>query len=152
MSAYYNEIDEYAAQWLRNLTPSGKAARLWQCHRPASGGGSDRRMDGVRAVRPPDRPAPRAARVPLEKDTQRKGNEYAKSKGWLARKFVSPGNNGVPDYIYFRESVCVLVEWKKPGRRLSKVQEMQINAMRRAGMQVYVLDSCDSVTLSLVFD
>lgn len=108
---------------------------------------------GSAPVKPP---APNTAkptvRKPREKDIEKKGNDYAKSRGWLVRKFVSPGNNGVPDRLYFREGKCVLVEWKAERGKTSKAQDMQINALRKAGMEVYVCDSADSVLMSMIFD
>lgn len=102
-------------------------------------------------MKPPTDTTP-VVRVANERDIEKKGNEYAKSKGWLVRKFVSPGNNGAPDRIYFREGKVILVEWKKPKGKTTKAQDVQINALRRAGMNVYIVDDAHPALLSLIFD
>ncbi|MES3001351.1 MAG: VRR-NUC domain-containing protein [Pseudomonadota bacterium] len=89
-----------------------------------------------------------------EKPVEKTGTAYAQSKGWLVYKFVSPGNAGVPDRVYFREGKCVLVEWKRPSKnpKAKKRQEMQHNRLRRAGMAVYLLDDAHPALLSMIFD
>jgi len=75
----------------------------------------------------------------LEKDIERKAVAAAKARGWISYKFVSPQQRGVPDRIFFREGKTVLIEFKRPGTgRLSKLQELQINRLREAGIPVAV--------------
>lgn len=88
----------------------------------------------------------------LEKEIEKKGNEYAESKGWLQYKFVSPASRGVPDRIYFRDGRTLLVEWKRDGEEPTKLQEKQIKRIRDQGIEVHVIDNCNPFTLMLVFD
>ena len=76
--------------------------------------------------------------IELEKDIERKAVTAAKARGWISYKFVSPQQRGVPDRIFFREGKTVLIEFKRPGGRLSKLQELQINRLREAGIPVAV--------------
>lgn len=94
----------------------------------------------------------KTAKPVREKRVEQDVRDYAKSKGWLCYKFTSPGNNGVPDRIFFREGKTLLAEIKQAGKKPSPRQEMQINALRRAGMAVYVIDDAHPALLSLIFD
>jgi hypothetical protein len=101
---------------------------------------------------PDQTPEPFLVRKVLEKDIEQKGNAYARAHGWLQRKFKSPGRAGALDQIYFREGRCIVVEWKRPGGVLSKLQEMEIKALRQAGIEVYVLNDASPELLSMIFD
>lgn len=80
-----------------------------------------------------------------EGQIQKRCVEWAKRNGWKARKYVTPGNNGAPDYLFRRPyGICVWVEFKAPGGRLSANQELEIADMRKDGFTVYVCDSFDS--------
>ena len=85
----------------------------------------------------------------LEKDIERKAVAAAKARGWISYKFVSPQQRGVPDRIFFREGKTVLIEFKRPGGRLSKLQELQINRLREAGIPVAVCYSVDEAIEAL---
>ncbi len=64
----------------------------------------------------------------------------AKQAGWLALKFVSPGNAGVPDRMLISpEGRIIFVELKTETGRLSKMQKAQIERLRRHGQDVRVL-------------
>ena len=69
--------------------------------------------------------------------------KYAKSKGWLVYKFVSPGNRGVPDRVMLRNGVIIFVEFKAAGKQPNKLQHNVINRIRKAGFKVYIVDSID---------
>jgi hypothetical protein len=88
----------------------------------------------------------------LEKEIEKKGNEYAESKGWVQFKFVSPATRGVPDRIYFRDGRTLLVEWKRNGEVPTKLQAKQIKKIQDQGIEVHVVDNCNPVTLMFVFD
>ncbi len=66
----------------------------------------------------------------------------AKKIGGKAYKFISPGNNGVPDRL-----VCLpggriaFVETKAPGRTSTDLQKLQQERLRKMGFVVTVLDS-----------
>lgn len=62
--------------------------------------------------------------------------------GGKAYKFVSPGNDGVPDRMVCLPGGCVVfVELKAPGKRSTKLQELQQKKLRDLGFPVWVIDS-----------
>jgi hypothetical protein len=67
--------------------------------------------------------------------------EYAESRGCLARKFSSPGNKGVLDYIYFIHGVCFLIEYKAPGKKASKLQKDFAEELSAAGIVCRCVDA-----------
>jgi len=81
----------------------------------------------------------------LEKDIQKACVEWARSRGWWARKFSSPANRSVPDYLFAiripGRSVKVAVEFKAPGKTSTDAQIEEQEAMRLAGWQVWEIDS-----------
>jgi|TARA_R110000803_G_scaffold116981_1_gene185536 Holliday junction resolvase len=76
----------------------------------------------------------------LEKTIEKQVCDYAKQKGWLVYKFVSPGQRGVPDRIFLREGSCFFIEFKATGKKPSKLQWRKINELRDIGFDVYVID------------
>jgi hypothetical protein len=80
-----------------------------------------------------------------ERALQNKCIRKAKALGWLAYKFASPANRGVPDVIFIYDGRVVFIEFKNPdGKgRLSALQKHTINLMRNNGAQVFVVDSED---------
>lgn len=65
--------------------------------------------------------------------------------GFLCMKFTSPGRAGVPDRVFVTPMGTVFVETKRPGGRLRRLQEEVIEKMRRAGAEVYVVDTVAGV-------
>ena len=67
----------------------------------------------------------------------------ARKHGWLVRKFASPGRRGVPDRLFMRNGVSLFIEFKATGKRASHQQKTEHNNIRRAGIEVYVIDSIE---------
>lgn len=64
-----------------------------------------------------------------------------------AYKWVSPGNDGVPDRIViFPGRAPVFVELKSETGRLSALQSVQINRLRDLGQTVCVVKGIDGVS------
>jgi len=74
---------------------------------------------------------------------EKKVSDYAKLLGWLTYKFTSPQNRGVPDRIYFREGVTLLIEFKAPGKTPTKLQQSHIKKLKDQLINVYVVDSIE---------
>ena len=77
----------------------------------------------------------------LERDIQKKCVAYARKNGWWARKFTAQGRRSVPDYIFARSGEVVFVEFKRPGGKVTELQEEEHKEMRAAGLVVLVIDS-----------
>jgi Holliday junction resolvase len=67
--------------------------------------------------------------------------------GWLVRKVSYEGRRGCPDLICMRGGEVVFIEVKHPGGtgRLSRYQELEIERIRGAGVEVLVADSLSDI-------
>ena len=66
--------------------------------------------------------------------------------GGRAYKFVSPGNDGVPDrLVCLPGGIAVFVELKAPGKTTRPLQDVQIERLRALGFRVEVVDSYEAV-------
>lgn len=90
----------------------------------------------------------------LESDIERKHRALAMSFGWFVEKIIRVARNGFPDRFYASahpKHICpfcnrgrvVLIEWKRPGGRVSKQQEVRHTQLRSAGVEVHVVDNLD---------
>ena len=70
-------------------------------------------------------------------------NRYAKSKGWLVYKFVSPNNRGVPDRMYIKDGKMFFIEFKAPGKKLSPLQRTHRLQIQDQGFMVFVVSSVE---------
>ncbi|GHU68101.1 hypothetical protein FACS1894184_09290 [Clostridia bacterium] len=77
----------------------------------------------------------------LEKDLERRLVDAIKKMGGLCLKFVSPGNDGMPDRIVLFEGGKVgFVEVKRHGQRPRPLQLYRLSILQDLGLKVYVLD------------
>lgn len=77
-----------------------------------------------------------------ERDIEAYLRDEIQKVGGRAYKFVSPGNNGVPDrMILLPGGRIVFVETKAPGKTPTALQTAQITKIRALGFQVYIIDS-----------
>jgi len=74
----------------------------------------------------------------LEADVQSACVAYARSKGFWARKFSSPANRSVPDYLFAKHPVKLAVEFKAPGKSSTKAQTEEQGLMMDAGWTMWV--------------
>lgn len=121
--------------WLNESIAASEKSRSWNVKDPFDTATEDfiaRRM---------------TPRRPLEKDIQKACVDWARECGWWARKFVSPANRSVPDYLFSKmidgKQYAVAVEFKAPGklRTLTTVQKEEQEAMRYAGWLVVTHDN-----------
>lgn len=76
-----------------------------------------------------------------EKQIEQKLVKEIKANGGLALKFVSPGNDGVPDrLLLFPGGKAAFAELKAPGENPRTLQRRQIERLRKLGFKVYVID------------
>jgi Holliday junction resolvase len=78
-----------------------------------------------------------------ESRVERTVNEYARGRGWLAFKWVSTSQRGVPDCIYFKDGECLMIEFKAPGNRATPYQNAIHRKLKEHGFHVYVVDNID---------
>ncbi|PHS06387.1 MAG: nuclease [Blastopirellula sp.] len=77
--------------------------------------------------------------APIEK----KVTEFAKAKGWISYKWVSPNYRGVPDRLFFKASQIIIIEFKATGRKPSKLQAHIHKKLEKEGFEVHVIDSIE---------
>lgn len=73
-----------------------------------------------------------------EKDIQNACVAWMRARGYWARKFSSPANRSVPDYLFSHMLWDKLaVEFKAPGKTSTDAQTEEQEAMRAAGWEVW---------------
>lgn len=81
----------------------------------------------------------------LERDIEKRVKAYAESKGWLTRKWTSPGHSFVPDQIFIRpDGQVIFVEFKRNGARATAGQLREHDKLRKQNCLVYVVDSVEA--------
>lgn len=77
----------------------------------------------------------------LERELEEKFRRRVKAAGGKAYKFVSPGNDGVPDRLVVLPGGRIgFVELKQEGRRPTALQQKRILELRALGCVALVLD------------
>lgn len=80
----------------------------------------------------------------LEKVIEKAVKRYAESKGWLTRKWTSPGHNFVPDQIFIAPGGrVVFVEFKREGCKPTAGQIREHIKLTNQGCRVHVIDSVE---------
>lgn len=92
----------------------------------------------------------------LEKHVQSASVDYARDNGCWARKFASPANRSVPDYLFAYHIICLLgegaanyqqdkfaVEFKAPGKKATDAQLEEHSKMLAVGWDVYIIDDVE---------
>lgn len=78
----------------------------------------------------------------LEKEIEKKVCDYAKTKGFLVYKFVSPGHAFVPDRMLISpEGEVSFIEFKAEGKKPTAGQEREHTRLRESNVRVFVVDS-----------
>ena len=76
----------------------------------------------------------------LEREVEKKLVDGVRRMGGRAYKFVSPGNDGVPDRIVvLPDTAPMFVELKTESGKLSSLQKVQITRLEKLGQTVVVL-------------
>lgn len=79
---------------------------------------------------------------PIESKVQKDCVAWARKRGYWARKFSSPANRSVPDYLFKRwDCEPFAVEFKRKDKEPTEAQAEEHVAMREAGWDVYVCDN-----------
>lgn len=78
--------------------------------------------------------------------------DRVKELGGKAYKFVSPGNDGVPDrLVCLPGGLAIFVELKAPGKKPTNMQRFQHGKLQALGFSVWVIDS-KSMVDSFIMD
>ena len=81
-----------------------------------------------------------------ERDIEKRLVREIRAMGGEAFKWVSPGNDGVPDRIVMLPGgIVVFVELKADRGRLAGVQRVQIRRIQRWGQEVVVVQGMDEL-------
>lgn len=79
---------------------------------------------------------------PLEKVIEKKVCDYARSKGFYVKKFVSPSNRSVPDDIFITpDGTVFFIEFKRRGRIPTGSQFEEHKKILRNNVDVHVIDT-----------
>lgn len=85
--------------------------------------------------------------TPLEKDIERKIGEYAKKKGCIYQKNVSPAHRAVPDRLIITPHGTVgFLEIKRKGCKPTPLQMRELTRLREAKCNVAWMDSVEGGT------
>ena len=76
-----------------------------------------------------------------EKNIERAHAKWAKLRGWKVKKVT--GDVGTLDRIYMKGGVTVWIEWKQPGGKLSKPQEVEMQDLWDHGIPAIDCDNID---------
>lgn len=93
-------------------------------------------------LRPP-KPLRLPSSEPLERDVQRKVITHAKRLGAYARKFASPANASVPDYIVLHRGRGLFIEFKRRGKHPTPNQADELRQIREQAFAIFVIDDVD---------
>lgn len=81
----------------------------------------------------------------LERDIERRVKDYAELKGWLTRKWTSPGHSFVPDQIFISpDGKVIFVEFKQLGKKPTAGQLREHQRLQQHKAAVWVIDSVES--------
>ncbi len=72
-------------------------------------------------------------------------NTYLKKQGWLVTKLMMTTTAGIPDLMAIKEGKTIFIEVKKPGGRLSRIQEYRIAEIRAQDIPVLVTDNLNDL-------
>ena len=77
----------------------------------------------------------------LEADVQRQCVDWARARGYWARKFSSISQRSVPDYLFAKPGIKFACEFKAPGKIPTDQQFDEMRAMEAAGWRVFFASS-----------
>lgn len=74
----------------------------------------------------------------LEKQYQKKIIEKLEAEGWYVLKLIKTNKNGIPDLLAVKKDEVQFIEVKRPGGKLSKLQEYRIKELNQLNIRAYV--------------
>lgn len=79
----------------------------------------------------------------LELDIELVVEQWATENDWIVRPIKYRGRRGCPDRIFIGHGTIRLIEFKRPGGRLSGNQGREIDRFSERGVEVPVIDTVD---------
>jgi len=80
----------------------------------------------------------------LESTLERRLRDYCNRLGIYTRKFVSPGNRGVPDRVMHYQKKTLYIELKAPGKKPTPLQLREISLLNAQGIPAFWTDDLDA--------
>ena len=81
----------------------------------------------------------------LEKQIESKVCRYARDRGMLGYKFTSPQRRSVPDRMFITPNGKIFfIEFKAPGKTLSKAQELEHQRLKDYNVVVLVISDIEN--------
>lgn len=77
----------------------------------------------------------------IESQIEQHHRRQAIATGWFVEKIERTTRRGFPDRFYARAGRIVLMEWKRPGGRLSVQQKLRHTELKLAGVEVHTVYS-----------
>ena len=74
----------------------------------------------------------------LEKNIQTKIKIKLEKEGWFVVKLIRTSVNGIPDLVCFRNGETMFIEVKRPNGKLSEIQKLRINELKKQNINVKV--------------
>lgn len=68
---------------------------------------------------------------------------HSEMNGWLVRKLSWIGRRGAPDRLFMKGGRALFIEFKATGEKPDPLQVREIERMRKAGMEVHVIDDIE---------
>lgn len=93
-------------------------------------------------------------KMSTERDLEAYGKKQLQGIGCLVYKFSSPAKRGVPDQLVITPTgFAIFIEYKHPNKqgKLSKLQKIEIQKLRKNGAYVLVCNSTDQIIELLNF-
>lgn len=85
-----------------------------------------------------------------ESTIERRVCKWAQEHGWLAYKFVSPNQRGVPDRVFVSpRGVVVFVEFKAPGGKPTKLQLHEAGKLLKNQANYFLTNNYEHATAEL---
>lgn len=69
---------------------------------------------------------------------------YAKQQGWLTFKWASMYQKGLPDRLFFRGGQFVMIEFKQVCGKLTPMQQLIHEQLKKQGFTVHVIKSIEA--------
>lgn len=85
-----------------------------------------------------------------ESTIQKQVKDAMQRAGWIVNKIIQCTNNGWPDLECYKDGVTVFIECKRPGGKVSPLQQYRHDILRRAGFKVLIIDNIEQLCTNTI--